>query len=211
MGQVTPRHKSDILRSVSRPKVMIALGANIDSVAGPPARTLAAALDRLGDSQLTVEAVSPFYATPCFPPGAGPDYVNAAARLTGLDDPDEILAILHRVESEFGRARDRRWGTRTLDLDLLAVGDMVLPDPATFREWQRLPPERQMMQAPDRLILPHPRLQDRAFVLVPLASVAGEWRHPVLNRTVDEMLRALPGALVADVRPLDPGASEPPR
>ncbi len=190
---------------------MIALGANIDSVAGLPARTLAAALERLGDSQLTVEAVSAFYATPCFPPGAGPDYVNAAARLTGLDDPDEILAILHRVESEFGRARDRRWGTRTLDLDLLAVGDMVLPDPATFREWQRLPPERQMMQAPDRLILPHPRLQDRAFVLVPLASVAGDWRHPVLNRTVDEMLRALPGALVADVRPLDPGASEPPR
>ena len=148
--------------------------------------------------------ISPLYQTPCFPAGAGPDYVNAAAIVTlrhGID-PAALLALLHRAEAEFGRVRMTRWAGRTLDIDLLALGDSVLPDAQTQSLWRSLPPAEQRRKTPDDLILPHPRLQDRAFVLVPLADVAPHWRHPLLGLTVLEMLAALDPADVAAARRL---------
>ena len=91
---------------------------------------------------------------------------------------------------------------RTLDLDLLAWGDSVLPDSATQDSWRALPPEAQVRAVPDGLILPHPRLQDRAFVLVPLADVAPDWVHPRTGLTVRQMLAALPAADRDAVKPL---------
>ena len=81
------------------------------------------------------------------------------------------------------------------------MGDLVLPDAQTHRRWRELAPEDQARQAPDQLILPHPRLQDRAFVLVPLADVAPDWRHPLSGLSVDQMLQALPAEDVAAVVP----------
>lgn len=90
---------------------------------------------------------------------------------------------------------------RTLDLDLIAFGQTVLPDPATHGHWRDLPMEDQRRFAPDRLILPHPRLQDRAFVLIPLCDVAPDWPHPVTGRTIAQMAAALPASDTAEVRP----------
>ena len=185
-------------------QALVAFGANLPFGGETPAQTIVAASKALAAEGLSVLAFSPLYATPCFPAGAGPDYVNAAALLE-VDaeiDATSVLQRLHRVEEHFGRIREQRWGMRTLDIDLVALGDSVLPDAATQDAWRLLPPEAQARTTPDRLILPHPRLQDRAFVLVPLADVAPEWVHPRLGLTVRQMLAALPAADREAVKPL---------
>ncbi|KMW59251.1 2-amino-4-hydroxy-6-hydroxymethyldihydropteridine pyrophosphokinase [Candidatus Rhodobacter oscarellae] len=202
MPQATYCHNQDNNHRSDNQYTLIGLGSNLSSRVGPSELTVSTAIERITDSHLTVESRSRLFATPCFPAGAGPDYVNAAIRVAGCDDPRKILSILHGIEAEFGRDRAERWGQRTLDLDLIACGDAVLPDHSTFETWRALPLEVQVGATPDQLILPHPRLQDRAFVLVPLADIAPDWRHPVLGRTVQEMLAELPEAEKTAVRPL---------
>ncbi|MEX0318498.1 MAG: 2-amino-4-hydroxy-6-hydroxymethyldihydropteridine diphosphokinase [Ruegeria sp.] len=183
-------------------KVLLAAGANLPFGENCPKLTLRHAVFALSQAGVVIRAVSRFFSTPCFPAGAGPDYVNAAFEVETEADPETLLQMLHRIEHTFGRARAQRWGMRTLDLDVVAWQNRVLPDRAEYDRWQSLPPEQQIKATPDRLILPHPRLQDRAFVLVPLADIAPDWRHPVLGQTVREMLAALPDEDVSAVTPL---------
>ncbi|WP_425074162.1 2-amino-4-hydroxy-6-hydroxymethyldihydropteridine diphosphokinase [Sagittula sp. S175] len=184
---------------------LIALGSNLGSERGGPSDTLAAALQAMTDRGIALRRVSRFYATPCFPVGTGPDYVNACAVVRdheNASDPRKFLQKLHEIERDFGRERVQRWGSRTLDLDLVAMDDAVLPDARTWADWRDLPPEDQISRAPDQLILPHPRLQERAFVLVPLADVAAGWTHPILRQTVAQMRDSLPLPLRLEPVPL---------
>lgn len=180
----------------------IALGGNAASQAGEPAETIAAALGDITRDIGPIVAASRFFRTPAYPLGSGADFVNAVVLADTSLEPGEVLEALHRIEARHGRVRQVRWGARTLDLDLLAMGDRILPDTTTLRQWMDLPPARQAERAPDRLILPHPRLQDRAFVLIPMAEILPHWRHPATGRTVAEMVWALPAADKAAVRPL---------
>ncbi len=164
--------------------------------------TLRQALLDLEASGLKLHAVSRFFSTPCFPAGAGPDYVNAVTLVQGEQSPEELLDILHTIEHKHGRARKQRWGMRTLDLDILFFGDAVLPDPQVQAQWRDLPSEQQLTDIPGQLILPHPRLQDRAFVLVPLCDVAPNWVHPLLGKSAAEMCAALQEEDIAAVHPL---------
>ncbi len=182
---------------------VLALGANLPIAADSPRRTIALALEHLARAGLAVQRRSALYSTPAHPPGSGPDFVNAAVAIRTDLPPRKVLTILHEIESAFGRTRAGRWGPRTLDIDLIAMGDKVAPDPQTHAFWRALSPERQESDVPEELILPHPRLQDRAFVLVPMADVAPGWRHPLLGQDVAEMLEDLPRAAVAGIRRLD--------
>lgn len=159
--------------------VLIGLGTNLPlgPVSGAP--LLAAALDQLRDQGLRIQAASRPWVSRSWPPGQGaPDYVNAVARLTtakgvpsGLT-PEALLAVLQRVEAAFGRQRSTANAPRTLDLDLLAFGRVVSNDPL--------------------LTLPHPRLQDRDFVLGPLLEVASGWICPRTGAGARALWEALP-------------------
>lgn len=165
-------------------------------------QTIACAIAALREYEIELRALSRFFTTPCFPAGAGPDYVNAAMVVrTGLSTP-QLLAAMHDLESRFGRVRHERWAGRTLDLDLICSADLVLPDVQTVRDWINLPLDEQMRRAPKGVIVPHPRVQDRAFVLVPVVDVAGDWRHPVLGVTMAELLDRLPAKEIAQIVPL---------
>jgi 2-amino-4-hydroxy-6-hydroxymethyldihydropteridine diphosphokinase len=185
--------------------VLIALGSNASSVWGDAAATIRSGIEaaaRFSDKSLKV---SHFYKNPAFPAGSGPDYVNAAVVIKTCLPVHSILAELHKIEAQSGRVRTTRWGQRTLDLDLIGAGDLVLPDRATHAQWRDLSLQQQQQQTPQDLVLPHPRLQDRAFVLIPLLDVAPDWRHPILGQTVRQMCAALPEEARAEVVRLPDG------
>ena len=181
---------------------LIALGSNLPNDADGPLEICRSALSDMAAMGLHLRRISRFYRTPAFPAGAGPDYINATCQAQSDLSAQQILDVLHSIEARYERRRDTRWGARTLDLDLLTLGHFVAPDRATFMTWHDLPPEAQANHSPGQLILPHPRLQDRAFVLVPLMDIAPDWRHPVLDRTIAQMHGALDPADVGAVTPL---------
>lgn len=165
--------------------ILVGLGGNLASPRfGPPRATLAAALDRLTAEGIAVVARSRFYTSAPVPVSDQPWYVNAVAQVeTGLG-PEPLLCALLALEGEFGRVRGAPNAARTLDLDLIAYGDLVTPPDA----------------AP---AVPHPRMAERAFVLLPLAEIVPDWRHPADGRPVGALIRALAPGHTA--RPLDGG------
>ena len=149
--------------------ILIGLGSNLESrEAGDPRRTLEAALAALPATGITVAARSAWYRSEPVPRSGQPWFVNGVAAIETRLEPEALLRTMQAVEVQFGRARSTRNAARSLDLDLLDCGGLVLRTPS--------------------LTLPHPRLHLRRFVLLPLAEVAPDWRHPVLRQNAAEML-----------------------
>lgn len=113
------------------------------------------------------------------------------------------MAVLHDVEADLGRTRDKRWEARVLDLDLIDYAGLIAPDAAVHQTWREMPLEEQMTRTPKQMILPHPRVQDRLFVLVPLRDVAPDWVHPVTGVSVTDMLNGFSAGALAEIRPLN--------
>ena len=178
---------------------LITLGANLPSATGTALETLEKALELFLLESLQIRRISKWFATPAFPAGSGPDFVNGAVTVQTSLTPDEVLAALHRIEAAMGRTRENRWEPRLCDLDLIAYDDIILPDLETFKRWKALDLSSQKTMTPDQLVLPHPRIQDRSFVLVPLNDIAPDWVHPVTGITVSEMLGTIPAADLAEI------------
>ncbi|MEP2639312.1 2-amino-4-hydroxy-6-hydroxymethyldihydropteridine diphosphokinase [Roseobacter sp.] len=183
----------------------VALGSNRTGGHGTPLEAVKKGIAAIAQTVGVIRCESPLYRTPAFPPGNGADYVNGVVGVETTMTPQAVITALHDVEARMGRTRKKRWAARTLDLDLIGLGDVVLPDAATHARWRGLSLEDQMRIAPETLILPHPRVQDRAFVLVPFADVAPGWVHPVLGVSVRQMVQALPPESLAEVQRLEDG------
>ena len=154
------------------PQVLIALGGNLPSWVGEPRTTCEAALAALEDAGVRITKRSSWYATAPVPASDQPWFINGVVAAETDLTPAGLLALLHGVEAAFGRVREQKNGARTLDLDLLAYEDLV--------------------QSTENPLLPHPRLHERAFVLVPLAEIAPDWRHPARGLRADALLAGIP-------------------
>ena len=181
----------------------VALGSNLPCGGNDPKATILAAIAALSEYTDDTISTSKFYATPAFPANSGPDFVNAAVKFQFSGESSDLMTILHQIEHRFGRVRQKRWAERSLDLDLLLFDDQIAPNAETFSYWQSLLPDQQTTLTPDRLILPHPRLQDRGFVLVPLADIYPNWIHPITKKTVIQMLDDLPAQNRVEIREIN--------
>jgi len=158
--------------------ILVGLGGNLPTSHGGPQATLEAALVALEASGVRVLQRSRFYRTAPVPPSGQPWFVNAVAAVATALGPAALLNLLLDIERRFGRVRGEPNAARTLDLDLLAYDDLVTGG--------------------DGPVLPHPRLAERAFVLLPLAEVAPEWRHPLTGRSAADLIAALPSGQTAE-------------
>lgn len=151
--------------------IIIALGSNLPSDYGNSQATLELALQKIEAYGVSVVAVSKWYETEPVPKSDQPNYVNGVAVVDTNREAADLLACLHEIEHDVGRRRTVVNAARCLDLDLVDYhGEVHNGD----------------------LVLPHPRMHDRGFVLFPLYDVAPDWCHPVLGKSVSELITALP-------------------
>lgn len=170
----------------------IAIGANLFLDGISPTRRIHMAIKEIASLDIRICAISRFVENPSFPDPSDPPFVNAAILISTSLCPVDLLSRLHEIENHSLRVRRTRWAPRTLDLDLIAAEETILPDYATLSDWITASHQRQRNTTPEELLLPHPRLQDRAFVLGPMRDVWPEWRHPILKVNIETMWQNLP-------------------
>ena len=147
--------------------VYIGIGGNLVADGYPDLH--AALEDAISDLSNSVDivAVSPWYVTAPVPVSDQPDFLNAVVHIQTDLSPHSVLESLHAVEMRFGRVRNVRNAARKLDLDILAYGPVVIDE--------------------DKLTVPHPRISERAFVLLPWCDLAPDWCHPLLKKTIRQL------------------------
>jgi len=145
----------------------IGLGSNVGDKLGNCRKAIALLAERTG----LVKRCSSFYRTEAVGYTDQDEFINAVVAIETEMTAQELLIACHAIESDLGRSRTVRWGPRTIDLDILLFGDQVIRTP--------------------ELSVPHPPLESRAFVLVPLCEIASEMVHPVLKKTYGHLLRML--------------------
>jgi len=152
--------------------ILIGIGGNLESAQfGPPRDTLTAALAALKEKRIRILARSGWYRTEPVPRSDQPWFVNAVVSLATELGAKDLLNALQATERQFGRVREEPNAPRILDLDILDYQGEVMDTTS--------------------LVLPHPRLHERRFVLIPIAEIAPDWRHPILELAAAQLLARL--------------------
>lgn len=153
--------------------ILVALGANLPSRYGDPLKSLYAAVTALSERpDIDVLAQSPVYVSAPVPVSDQPWYHNAVISIETSLKPLELLGVLHDIEEDFGRVRSIRNEARALDLDIVAYNNEIIDESG--------------------LVIPHPRIAERAFVVLPLYDLEPKWIHPLTGACVADMVEALP-------------------
>lgn len=152
------------------PLAYIALGSNL----GERRQQLEAAIAAMREAGVTVEKVSTFIETEPYGVTEQPPFLNGVCAVRTLLSPQQLLTLLLSIEQQLGRVRELHWGPRVIDLDLLLYEDQVVNEPD--------------------LVVPHPDMENRVFVLQPLVEIAPDVMHPKLKKTMRDLLQALRGA-----------------
>ena len=156
--------------------IFIGLGGNLTCPTfGPPRATCGAALQIMEQRGIKVSARSRWYESAPVPVSDQPWYVNGVVAAETSLDADALVREVLEIETELGRRRTVANAPRTIDLDVIAYGDTVIKG-----------------NARDQVTIPHPRMHGRAFVVLPMAEIAPDWRHPVSGASLDELIAALP-------------------
>jgi len=154
--------------------VYVALGANLPGDRhATPRDTLEAAIVALADSGFSTVRRSSWWQSSPQPASDQPDFINGVVEISATGSPSSLLDLLHRIEADFGRTRRQRWEARILDLDLIDYRGQVSPGGAAGSP-----------------VLPHPRMAERLFVLLPLQEIAPAWRHPVSGAEIGILIDA---------------------
>ena len=153
--------------------LFIGLGANLTPIGYKnPREGCVAAVSALANKGVHVEKISNWFESAPVPASDQPWYLNAVAQAKTELNADQTLAALHQIESSFGRVRGQRNEARVLDLDLLDFAGLV--------------------STKFDLTLPHPRLHERAFVLLPLRELCSDWSHPLTGAAISDLIAELP-------------------
>lgn len=162
--------------------IYIGLGANLPSQGRSPAQTIVDAYSALEAAGIEVVRRSSLWRSPAWPDPGKPPYANAVAEIVSACPAEVLMPSLLQIESAYGRRREMRWDSRTLDLDLLDYRGEVI-------------------EQPPELILPHPRATQRAFVLLPLQEIAPDWCDPVSGMKIAQLIERLnPGDRAATLK-----------
>jgi 2-amino-4-hydroxy-6-hydroxymethyldihydropteridine diphosphokinase len=156
--------------------ILVALGSNINGPWGSPRQAVLNAIETLDQWPVHVMKASKLMETAPYGNPNQPDFVNAVVEIRTALSPDSLIRRLHMIEKTAGRIRGRRWGPRTLDLDIIDYHGLI---------------RIQHGHVQKKLVLPHPGIAQRSFVLEPILEIAPLWKHPLTRQSAKVMIQKL--------------------